>query len=257
MVSSHLPMRWRAESAAQPPFGNPKHEPSATSPACWHLRAVRTCAFQSPVRHPCFCRHCLSHLLNFLGKTQRNRGNDHVRPGQEKGLYSREAQPAVPGKGWVFGLSRKSPPAGPGGALCRALLAPALFPKVQDHLLHSADLCSQVRQLIPQLLHLLGLLPQHRERVPAVTRKADLVRELPSPSRSLQAQERAWSKRPRQERKARALGAGQGSANSTATPAAPPPNVLRVRREERALTAWTSARLQAAPAAPERERLSV
>ena len=89
----------------------------------------------------------------------------------------------------MFGLSRKSPPAGPGGALCRALLAPALFPKVQDHFLHSADLCSQVCQLIPQLLHLLGLLPQHCERVPAVTRKADLVRELPSPSRSLQAQE--------------------------------------------------------------------
>ena len=189
MVSSHLPLPRRAESAAQPPFGNPKHEPSATSPACLHLRSVHTCAFESPVRHPRGCRHGLSHLLSFLGKTQRNRGNDHVRPGQEKGLYSREAQPAAPGKGRVCGLSRKSPPTGPGRALCGALLAPALFPKVQDHLLHSAYLCSQARQLSPQLLHFLGWFPPHSERVPADSGKADLVRELPSPSRSLQARE--------------------------------------------------------------------
>lgn len=72
---------------------------------------------------------------------------------------------------------------------------------------------------------------------------------LPFPSR--------FSKRPRQERKARALGAVRMSANSTGAPAATPPNVLQVWRKERALTAGTSARLQAAPAAPERERLSV
>ena len=37
-----------------------------------------------------------------------------VKLGQRKGLYSGEAQPATPGKGWVGGVSRKTPPAAPG-----------------------------------------------------------------------------------------------------------------------------------------------
>ena len=46
----------------------------------------------------------------------------------------------------------------------------------------------------------------------------------------------------------------EGSANSTGSSAATPPNVLQVGREERALTSgW----LQAAPATPESKRLCV
>ena len=71
---------------------------------------------------------------------------------------------------------------------------------------------------------------------------------LPSPS--------SFSKRPRQEQKAQALGSVQVSANSTVSSAATPPNMLQVRGEERPLTAGTSGQQQAAPAAPERERLS-
>lgn len=150
-----LPLPRGAQSAAQPALGNAKHEASATRPACLDLRSVRTCTFQSPARHLRDCSYRLSHLLSFLGKTQRNGGHDHVRADQEKGLYSREAQPAAPGQGMAGCLSGKSPPTGPGRALCGTLLIPALFPKVRDHLLQNGHLCSQVCHLNPQLLHLL------------------------------------------------------------------------------------------------------
>lgn len=157
----------------------------------------------------------------------------------------------------MCGLGRKSPSTGPGSALCRALLDTALLPKVQDHLHRSADLCSQAHQLISQLFHLLGLFPPHSHRVPAFTRKesrsceraaAQLFPEPPSsggaetevlkpPSfffaglQMLRFPSRL-SKRPRQERKARALGAVQASAGSTGSSAITPRNVLRVRRGE-------------------------
>lgn len=196
VVSCRLPLSQRAESAAQPAFGSAKDNELSV------MRALPACAhphlgFSEPSQtSPCLQTLRLS-FAEIPGKDRKEQGNDHVRPGQQKGLYSGAAQPAAPGKGRVCGLSRKRPHAGPGRALCGALLIPALLPKVQDHLHHSTDLCSQTCRLIPQLLHLLGLFPPQSERVPAVSRKADLVRELPGPAQRLQAgqeqRQRCWS----------------------------------------------------------------
>lgn len=69
-------------------------------------------------------------------------------------------------------------PASPG-----VLLIPASFHKVQDHLLHAAELCPQRSQLLQQELDPLGLDLHGIQRVPAANRKAvDPVRACPVPS---------------------------------------------------------------------------